>query len=58
MAFYRLAVQYLFMANEGVTEESRLEVEPFNATQEQNDYEVRIFLPALFSQDVNFHLAL
>jgi hypothetical protein len=44
---YRLAVQYLFMANEGVTEESRLEVEPFNATQEQNDYEVRIFLPAL-----------
>lgn len=44
----RLAVQYLFMANEGVTEESRLEVEPFNATQEQNDYEVCTFLPSLF----------
>ncbi|KAF8200093.1 hypothetical protein BJ912DRAFT_947921 [Pholiota molesta] len=40
VATYSLAVQYLFMANEGVTEESRLEVEPFNATQEQNDYEI------------------
>ena len=38
--FARLAVNYLFLANEGVKESTELHLEPFNANQEQNDYEV------------------
>ena len=34
-------MKYLFLANDGVTESTGLHVEPFNASQEQNDYEVR-----------------
>jgi len=33
-------VKYLFLANEGMPETTELRVEPFNASQEQNDYEV------------------
>ena len=33
-------MKYLFLANEGMTESAELRVEPFNANQEQNDYEV------------------
>ena len=36
----RLAVKYLFLANEGDADRA-LVLEPFNATNEQNDYEVR-----------------
>ena len=40
---YRLAVNYVFLTDEGL-EENRPElvVEPFNAISEQNDYEVRL----------------
>lgn len=41
---YRLAVKYLFLTNEGDAEERALALEPFNATHEQNDYEVRVAL--------------
>ncbi|KIM37712.1 hypothetical protein M413DRAFT_448237 [Hebeloma cylindrosporum] len=42
LATYRLAVNYLFLANEGLPSHSPtpLTIEPFNATQEQNDYEI------------------
>ena len=47
LATYRLAVQYLFLANEGpeqpphsTTTTTPLLIEPFNATNEQNDYEI------------------
>ena len=36
----RLAVNYLFMTNQGLEEHPELVVEPFNANTEQNDYEV------------------
>jgi len=39
----RLAVKYLFLANEGGSTDpsgSKLRVEPFDALLEQNDYEV------------------
>ena len=45
-ATYRLAVQYLFLANEGPEHHplhsttTPLIIEPFNATHEQNDYEI------------------
>ncbi|KAF8161693.1 hypothetical protein B0H34DRAFT_390777 [Crassisporium funariophilum] len=37
---YALAVKYLFLTNEGMAEHAQLAVEPFNATHEQNDYEI------------------
>jgi len=37
----RLAVTCLFLANDGVTESTGVRVEPFNVSQEQNDYEAR-----------------
>lgn len=37
----RLAVNYLFLSDNGHTDHSQLEIEPFNAAHEQNDYEVR-----------------
>jgi hypothetical protein len=45
-----LAVKYLFLANEGNTDDGgsssgeKLRVKPFNALVEQNDYEVGLFL--------------
>jgi hypothetical protein len=33
-------VDYLFLADDGLEEHPSLSVEPFNATSEQNDYEV------------------
>ena len=36
-----LAVNYLFLANNGLEEHPELAIEPFNANSEQNDYEVR-----------------
>ena len=50
--FTRLAVKYLFLANDGVTESTELHVEPFNANQEQNDYEVTNIL----SDVISFHI--
>ena len=37
---HRLAVNYLFLTNNGLDDHPELVVEPFNATTEQNDYEV------------------
>ena len=37
----RLAVDYMFMVNDGADVRSDLLVEPFNAVNEQNDYEVK-----------------
>ena len=43
----RLAVKYLFLANEGDADRA-LVLEPFNATNEQNDYEVRFLHLMIF----------
>lgn len=40
----RLAVKYAFQVNEGVDVRTDLVVEPFNAVNEQNDYEVRLLV--------------
>lgn len=45
-------MKYLFLANDGVTESTELHVEPFNANQEQNDYEVTNIL----SDVISFHI--
>ncbi|KAF8962054.1 hypothetical protein BDZ97DRAFT_1663285 [Flammula alnicola] len=37
---FSLAVKCLFIAKEGMTEDAKLAVEPFNAAHEQNDYEI------------------
>lgn len=37
----RLAVNYMFLTNDGSGETRELVVEPFDAVTEQNDYEVR-----------------
>ena len=39
-SFFRLAVKYLFLANDGTDGQCELDVEHFNASHEQNDYEV------------------
>jgi hypothetical protein len=36
----RLAVNYLFLTNDGLEEHPELTMESFNAMSEQNDYEV------------------
>ena len=38
----RLAVKYCFLTNDGADVRTDLVVEPFNAVNEQNDYEVRV----------------
>ncbi|ESK92975.1 yml020w-like protein [Moniliophthora roreri MCA 2997] len=40
LSTYALAVNYLFLTNDGLEEHPDLQVEPFNATAEQNDYEI------------------
>ncbi|KAF8326783.1 hypothetical protein F5887DRAFT_1274821 [Amanita rubescens] len=40
IATYALAVKYLFLSNDGLEEHPDLILEPFNARQEQNDYEI------------------
>jgi len=40
LATYSLAVKYLFLTDHGLEEHSELAVEPFNASTEQNDYEI------------------
>jgi hypothetical protein len=40
----RLAVKYLFLTNDGLDAHPELVIEPFNATTEQNDYEVFSFV--------------
>ena len=37
----RLAVNYLFMTNEGTNKHPELVLQPFDAKAERNDYEVR-----------------
>lgn len=41
----RLAVKYQFLASGGDDTEHELQVDSFNAVQEQNDYEVRMNVP-------------
>jgi len=40
IATYSLAVRYLFLTNSGFDTHPELTVEPFNASNEQNDYEI------------------
>ncbi|KAF5358772.1 hypothetical protein D9758_008574 [Tetrapyrgos nigripes] len=40
LATYSLAVDYLFLANDGFDEHPELTFEPFNAASEMNDYEI------------------
>ena len=42
-----LAVDYLFLATDGPDASSELVIEPFNAVNEQNDYEVRSLVPVM-----------
>ncbi|TFK50658.1 hypothetical protein OE88DRAFT_1713075 [Heliocybe sulcata] len=37
---YRLAVDYLFLTDDGLEEHPELEIRPFNASSELNDYEI------------------
>lgn len=37
---HRLAVKYLFLANSGILDNAKLQLEPYNASHERNDYEV------------------
>ncbi|RDX43370.1 hypothetical protein OH76DRAFT_1361312 [Lentinus brumalis] len=39
-ATYSLAVKYFFMTNEGTNSDAELVINPFNAVEEQNDYEI------------------
>ncbi|KAF9553354.1 hypothetical protein CPC08DRAFT_822347 [Agrocybe pediades] len=40
LATFSLAVKYLFLTNDGITEGAKMTLEPFNANHEQNDYEI------------------
>ncbi|TCD63843.1 hypothetical protein EIP91_004885 [Steccherinum ochraceum] len=40
LATYSLAVDYLFLVNDGADVRTDLTIEPFNAVNEQNDYEI------------------
>ncbi|KAM5534128.1 hypothetical protein V8D89_012148 [Ganoderma adspersum] len=39
-ATYSLAVKYFFMTNDGTAPDAELVIHPFNAVEEQNDYEI------------------
>ncbi|KAI0351110.1 hypothetical protein OH77DRAFT_1568406 [Trametes cingulata] len=39
-ATYSLAVKYFFMTNDGTKSDAELVINPFNAVEEQNDYEI------------------
>ncbi|KIP02596.1 hypothetical protein PHLGIDRAFT_286211 [Phlebiopsis gigantea 11061_1 CR5-6] len=51
LATYSLAVNYLFLATDGGDDHSALTVEPFNAVDEQNDYEIPWSLRDLIADD-------
>jgi hypothetical protein len=55
LATYRLAVDYLFLANEGLDTHPPLTVEPFNAMVEQNDYEIPWSLRDLIADERVIH---
>ncbi|KAI9060371.1 hypothetical protein FKP32DRAFT_1595452 [Trametes sanguinea] len=40
LATYSLAVKYFFMTNDGTSSDAELVINPFNAVEEQNDYEI------------------
>ncbi|KAI6030083.1 hypothetical protein EDC04DRAFT_2605496 [Pisolithus marmoratus] len=48
---YTLAINYLFLANDGLEERAELMVESFNALTEQNDYEIPWALRDLIADD-------
>lgn len=52
---YRLAVDYLFLANDGLDKHPPLSVEPFNAMTEQNDYEIPWSLRDLIADERIVH---
>ncbi|KAG7096777.1 hypothetical protein E1B28_004187 [Marasmius oreades] len=52
---YALAVNYLFLTNDGLEEHPKLHVEPFNANSEQNDYEIPWALRDLIADDREWH---
>jgi len=56
LATFSLAVKYLFLADEGMTESTELHVEPFNANQEQNDYEIPWSLRDIIADERVSHL--
>ncbi|KAJ3553699.1 hypothetical protein NM688_g3475 [Phlebia brevispora] len=51
LATYSLAVDYLFLTNDGPDVRADLLVEPFNAVNEQNDYEIPWSLRDLIADD-------
>ncbi|KAK7064370.1 hypothetical protein R3P38DRAFT_2824090 [Favolaschia claudopus] len=51
LSTYSLAVKYLFLTNSGFDTHPKLEVEPFNAATEQNDYEIPWSLRDLIAQE-------
>jgi hypothetical protein len=55
---FRLAVKYMFLTDDGLDALPELVVEPFNATMEQNDYEVRCYVqpPSPCSSGLTFSL--
>lgn len=56
VATYSLAVKYLFLANDGTDGRSQLDVEPFNASHEQNDYEIPWALREIIADERVVHL--
>ncbi|TFK64865.1 hypothetical protein BDN72DRAFT_846231 [Pluteus cervinus] len=52
---YSLAVRYLFLSNSGTNETSRLGIEPYNALNEQNDYEIPWLLRDLIADGRVIH---
>ncbi|KAK2463904.1 hypothetical protein APHAL10511_004076 [Amanita phalloides] len=51
IATYALAVKYLFTTNDGLEDHPELVLEPFNARQEQNDYEIPWALRDVIADD-------
>jgi len=51
LATYSLAVNYLFLTDDGLVEHPELVVEPFNASHEQNDYEIPWALRDIIADD-------
>jgi len=56
LATYSLAVNYLFLANDGADVRTDLVIEPFNAVNEQNDYEIPWSLRDLIADERVAHL--
>jgi len=51
----RLAVKYLFLANDGLADHSKAVLESFDATHGQNDYEVSSELESEHVSDLELY---